>query len=283
MYAVKRVEGIVGGKPVSFGTGWALCLPLDNPDFNLNMIVTNFHVVNGMDEVRVLFHTTTNGELDGDSVYLSVAREHIVTEQPGPDIALILFGASLNQWINENPGRSVFWTPLDERVVVNEEAEKTLDACEPILMVGCPSGLWDEANGFPLFRRGVTASHPAVNFMGRPEFVVDIGVYSGSSGSPVMLWEQGLIKTNKGGQEYSPGQRFWLLGMLWGGPRIAEGGQLVAEPIPSDTRISIATSVRMHLGYVVKIREIMKLAHKLRDQVNNEAASTKNSGGACEK
>ena len=42
--------------------------------------------------------------------------------------------------------------------------ESELSAVEEILMIGYPNGLWDAVNNYPLIRRGVTASHPAVDF-----------------------------------------------------------------------------------------------------------------------
>jgi len=270
MYAVKRVEGLRDGKVVSFGTGWALRLPIEGTDRSLEMLVTNRHVVEGMSHVRILFHTANLGKLDGSKVYLTVPSDLIVVGSPDLDVALILFGRELNDWIAANPDRNLFWVPLEEQNFIDAETERGLDVCEPVLMVGCPSGLWDEANGLPLFRRGVTASHPAIEFDGRPEFAVDIGVYSGSSGSPIFLFEQGLIRNGKSSLNFSPGQRFALLGMLWGGPRISESGELSVEPVPTDTRVSITTGVRMHLGYAIKAKEILALAKEVRDAVRQD-------------
>ena len=39
-----------------------------------------------------------------------------------------------------------------------------LSALEELVMVGYPIGLWDKNNNFPIFRKGYTASHPAIDF-----------------------------------------------------------------------------------------------------------------------
>ena len=41
-------------------------------------------------------------------------------------------------------------------------------------MIGYPNGLWDKVNGLPFFKRGMTATHPYINYNGREEFVMDI-------------------------------------------------------------------------------------------------------------
>ena len=40
----------------------------------------------------------------------------------------------------------------------------------------------------PILRRGTTATPIALNFEGRPEFLIDAAVYPGSSGSPVFVY-----------------------------------------------------------------------------------------------
>src|SRR5439155_8993915 len=61
------------------------------------------------------------------------------------------------------------------------------DAVEDIVMVGYPSGLWDSTNNYPLVRRGITASHPGIDFEGKPQIAIDMACFEGSSGSPVLL------------------------------------------------------------------------------------------------
>lgn len=75
-----------------------------------------------------------------------------------------------------------------------------LSAVEEILMVGYPNGLWDSVNNYPLIRRGITASHPAVDFEvdGVPTTVVDAACFPGSSGSPVILHNVGTYTDKKG-------------------------------------------------------------------------------------
>jgi Trypsin-like peptidase domain len=260
MFVVKRIEARGGGK-AWVGTGYAYDIPRGSDQIT-PLIITNRHVAEGAESIRILFHTTMNGQLDGGHTYIDVTHSNgvaILHPDPSIDLAAIVVGGAINEWSKSSPDSGLHWLGFSQTNFWPEDKFKDLDACEPVMMVGCPSGLWDEENGFPIFRKGVTATHPEVDFQGRPEFVIDIGVYSGSSGSPVFLYEQGLVKADKTVNTFSPGGRFGLLGTLWGGPRITEKGDIVVEPAPTDARVGVETAIRMHLGYVIKARELLAL------------------------
>lgn len=53
-----------------------------------------------------------------------------------------------------------------------------LDAMEDVIMVGYPVGLWDSVNNRPIFRRGITATDPKVDFEGKKNFM------------PLVQWRQ---------------------------------------------------------------------------------------------
>jgi hypothetical protein len=49
------------------------------------------------------------------------------------------------------------------------------------------------------------------------------------------------------------GGRFGLLGTPWGGPRITDKGDIIVEP-----------AIRMHLGYVIKAKELLALEEEIK-------------------
>lgn len=272
MFAVKRLE-VAGGGQNWVGTGYHYSVYLDPSDTSslYPVVVTNKHVVENAEKIDILFHVAANHKLSGEITYLGITKDNGgALLHPSADLALITVGNAISDWNATHKEKTLFWMGItDSNLVLDKELSK-LDACEAITMVGCPSGLWDETNGFPLFRRGITSTHPGIDFRGHPEFVVDIGVYSGSSGSPVFLMDQGLLRPDKSANSFAPMTRFGLLGTLWGGPRITEQGELVVEPAPTDARVGIQTSVRMHLGYVIKARELKFLIDKFKDSVAAE-------------
>jgi hypothetical protein len=212
LYAVKRIETSLPGGLVSVGTGYLCIVELDDGNGRI-VLVTNKHVMANAIDMRILMHTgaaDAHGVLvpDGSHTFLSFTSENCIFvhhADPDVDLCAIDIGLAINGWNAANPGKGLYYKFLSSGVLFPSDQLETLDVSVPITMIGCPSGLWDEVNGFPLFRRGVTASHPAHAFNGQAQFAIDIGVFSGSSGSPVFLWEDGVIPTQKGGSSVTMG------------------------------------------------------------------------------
>jgi hypothetical protein len=77
-------------------------------------------------------------------------------------------------------------------------------------MLGYPKGYGDTTNNYPIVRRGTTATPIKSDFDGKKEFLLDIPIYNGSSGSPVVLLNEGAFES-KG--SLLSGTRLYLLGI----------------------------------------------------------------------
>lgn len=152
----------------------------------------------------------------------------------------------------------MFYLGFDDSAVPTTEGLGKLAAAESVLMVGYPNGLWDDTNNLPLLRRGITASHPAIDFKGRPEMMVDIACFPGSSGSPVVIVDDGG-HWNKFGHLVGGNGRLMLLGVLYAGPVMTQEGEIVVEPVPTQLAAKARTTLMIHLGYLIKAREILRL------------------------
>ena len=89
----------------------------------------------------------------------------------------------------ESSGRPVFFRFITSDLVPDQSTIDELAAVEEITFIGYPSGLYDEHNVTPLVRRGITATPAWNDFQGEPTFLIDAGVFPGSSGSPVFCFE----------------------------------------------------------------------------------------------
>lgn len=58
------------------------------------------------------------------------------------------------------------------------------------LIVGYPKGIIDDRHGEPIFRSGICATRPDRKFSGKSIFLVDAAIWGGSSGSPVILYDE---------------------------------------------------------------------------------------------
>jgi len=262
---VKRIECDLGGGRLSVGTGY-ICGIAHSSGMMVPILITNKHVLEGANKIRVCIHTGLNGSdeaPDGGIAFVeipAILATTVLHDDPTVDLCGILLGPLINFWKQVNPGRSVYYKVIMDDLIYGPV--ETLDVCEQVTMVGCPNAIWDAHNGFPLFRRGFTASPPASNFQGRREFAVDIAVFSGSSGSPIFLMDSGPYTTADKPADIQFGRRFGLLGTLWGGPRITEEGTVEIKPAPTSAGAEVAVDVRMHLGYVIKASETAHLLKK---------------------
>jgi len=153
----------------------------------------------------------------------------------------------------------IFYIHLDEQFIPSAETLGGLSAMEDITMVGYPIGLWDQANNFPLLRRGVTSSHPANDFNGEPVGLLDIAALPGSSGSPVLILNQGSYAVST---DIGIGLRSILLGILYMYYRLLPGGETKALEIPT-TVTSEEMGIPLHIGRYIRSSELLELKKEL--------------------
>jgi len=127
-----------------------------------------------------------------------------------------------------------FYINIDENLLPSEKLLGDLTALEEILMLGYPVGLWDTVNNMPIFRKGITATHPNLNYDGKDEFLIDAACYPGSSGSPVFLYNLGNYSNRQGGTVI--GTRIALPGILYAGPQFSVEGEIKVLPIPTQMK-----------------------------------------------
>lgn len=128
---------------------------------------------------------------------------------------------------------------LDQSILPSIQDIKNLSVVEDIIMVGYPTGLYDTVNNFPIFRKGITSSHPIIDFDGKPEFMIDAACFPGSSGSPVFFYSNGIHSF--GTNLVINGQpRIFLLGMLYNNAELKLNEKTTA----------------LNLGYVIKENQL---------------------------
>lgn len=195
-----------------FGTAFILSLPVPGRvDQQIPLLVTNAHVVANarrglIDLVERAGAAPKRGgrlrvEITGDMLGRFV--DNVL------DLALVPIGGLLNQLEQEK--RPAFFRSVSADLIPSAEALEALAAMEEVAFIGYPSGLYDEHNVTPLIRRGITATPVWNDFQGQPEFLIDAGVFPGSSGSPVFILNQGAYPTK---DALVVGNRLLFLGVL---------------------------------------------------------------------
>ena len=259
-YSTVRIECKSADGSGGTGTGFFFTF-LNTKDSSVPTIITNKHVVR--DAVTGTFHLTVadgNGlPLVGANSFKSIQLDNFDKKWiPHPDPNIDLAAMPIAPLIHEarNQGIAFFYRSHDSELVATDEFSANLTAVEDILMVGYPNGIWDSYNNSPIFRTGVTATHPAWDYNGKSEFMIDAACFPGSSGSPVLLWNPSSYRQKSG--DIVVGSRIKLLGVLYAGPQHTATGEVKVVEVPSKLDTVAVSLIPNNLGNVIKAREILK-------------------------
>jgi hypothetical protein len=241
------------------GTGFFFHFKIDN-ETQVPVIITNKHVVNNKQQKQVNFtlHIKDANNLTSENIDIELNAQWIF--HPTKDLCCTFLQPLLSQ-IKEQKQKEIFYIPLREDLIWTDSKLEELQAVEDILMVGYPIGLFDQKNNLPLFRKGITAAHPAINFNNDNIGVIDCACFPGSSGSPILLYN------NSGYADKSVvmigRERIIFLGVLYSGPIFSAEGNIKIEEIPTQQKIGIDTQVMINLGYYIKAKEILTLKNEV--------------------
>lgn len=249
------------------------------------MIVTNKHVVSNMMTLNTTMSLMPRNAQITDAA-VSNADEHFnftignlqefIAFHPDPqvDLCAIPVGMLLQQIPAHLQLRHTFVTR--DWHLTQQELGYTRPI-EPVIMVGYPTGLWNEADNRPISRRGLTASHPAQRWNRERKFLIDAACFPGSSGSPVFLFEDGMIRVAADG--YGPGTRARFIGILFAGPVFNQQGRFEQRVIPTAIGTVPVIDGMMNLGYVAHADTVDDLIPVIRARVEQEMRASQPMSG----
>jgi hypothetical protein len=176
-------------------------------------IVTNLHVIADAKTLTLTlsYREKGTGRLLHAEATKPLAELAVVPHPDGLDLCAISLTAFTQPLTDA--GHQLQITLLDRKIIPNQDTLQSLETLHDIVMVGYPNSLWDQANNKAIFRKGTTATHPALGYNNQRLFLADIAVFPGSSGSPIFLHEDGVIPTGDGGYSFG-GSRTMLLGVV---------------------------------------------------------------------
>lgn len=224
------------------------------------VIVTNKHVIEGSTKGKfVLTKADENGHpIDQDHSHFEWNNfESFWRKHPDPTVDLCAIPIVEIYNFLKGKGSKFFHIALNKELIPSEKVIEELSALEEILMVGYPNGIWDNINNKPIFRRGITASHPKFDYCGKKEIMIDAACFPGSSGSPVFIFNEGVFKHRTGG--LIGGDRVILLGVLYAGPQFDATGEIHIVDVPTLQKPISISSIPNNLGLVIKAERILEL------------------------
>lgn len=242
----------------SYGTGFFFAF-FQQGNQNVPAIVTNKHVIAGATSGRLrLTLQRTDGSADlNNSIDVSVTdfpKYWIAHPDPAVDLA-VMPCASLLQDLN-NQGKKPFLISLDPSLIPSDAENAELTPLEDILVVGYPNGISDPAHNIPVLRRGITATPPYIDFSNKKEFLIDAAIFPGSSGSPVLLFNQGTWSARGGGTVV--GNRIKLLGIVYGVMLNSVTGEISIAPAPTQARAVVNSLVPNNLGVCIRASRVLE-------------------------
>jgi len=211
MFNTVRIVSKLPSGSTKTGTGFLASVEQNNSTFPF--ILTCQHCLKDAVEVHLsCVSANAKGEPDFGNVQIwrldkslfSLAQPHRTH-----DVAAIPFGPILNQ--AASVGQPIFHRELKLENFIKDCEKEELTAFEQIVFVGYPLGLHDTKNALPLLRVGYSASPIWSDFEQEPRFLIDAEVFSGSSGSPVFILNEGTYTSRKG---IVVGTRFFFIGMI---------------------------------------------------------------------
>lgn len=259
MYSTVRIECALQGNNSSTGTGFFFHF-LENIETKMSIpaIITNKHVIAGA--IKGKFHLTLSsdkGEPDHQNqvVFELDDFEKRWIQHPEPDIDLCIMPIAPLLLQARSSQKEIFYVPFNKELIPTEQQLGELMALEDILMVGYPNGIWDSKNNLPIFRRGTTATHPNFDYNGKKLFLIDASVYHGSSGSPVLLFNEGVYKIKNGALK--AGDRIMLLGVVFQVALHTSLGEIKVINVPTTQKTVSVSRIPNNLGFVIKSSKIL--------------------------
>jgi hypothetical protein len=255
-YSTVRIECVLQGRAVSTGTGF-FCRLLQKEGRFAPVIVTNRQVVLGARRGRL--HLC----LPEATVRPVAAKHHtIVLEDfqarwlPHPEPAVELCVMPVAELLGDvRQQNSLALQMIDFSLIPTVDDLAELGAAEEVIVVGYPNGIWDSVNNRPVVRKGITATEPALRYLGRPEFLVDLAWLPGSSGSPVLLWNIGEHTTREG--ERVGRSRVRLLGVLSTSPGRRAAAEVAFGNGPGDPLTAIPFMPDL-FGVAINARKLLE-------------------------
>lgn len=267
-----RIEVESASGSIGTGTGFYYRFAEEADGRHVPAIVTNKHVVDGACRGRfyvTLMDSDGNPDYNNHQVFNFQDFERRWIPHPDPGIDLCAMPIAPLLMAAQQDGNKLFYVSLEKGLIPSEAELVDMTAMEDVVMIGYPNGIWDQVHNMPVMRRGVTATHPALDWNGNSEFLIDAACFPGSSGSPVFLFNLGGYATKSGGMVIGP-SRIKLLGILYAGPQHTVTGEIRIVKVPTIDKPVSVTTIPNNLGMIIQSKKLVELDAIFAEILKNE-------------
>lgn len=191
------------------GTGFIFSIR-ESDASSIPLLITNYHVLENSIAGFVEFHIGKNGMPTDRSIRIQFDKS-IISGNRLDDLDLIAIPLAVTFNELQSKDIEIFFRSVDQNMIPTIDQVNEFAAVEHITFIGYPSGLYDDKNKISIIRQGITATPIWNNFKGKRTFLIDAGVFPGSSGSPVFIYNQGTYPTKDG---IAVGNRLFFVGVI---------------------------------------------------------------------
>ncbi len=260
-----KLDSLIQGKKfqlTSTGTGFYFTFQIDS--FYIPVVVTNYHVIKNTYDGKLVF-TESDGSkpIYGSKIIKKFpVFDSMWIKHPDVDLAILPLNP-INEDIKKKNFKDIFTIPYTEDLLPNEQLLNDITAIEEVLMVGYPVGISDTTNNLPIVRKGTSATPIYLDYNGNKQFLLDIPIYGGSSGSPILLFNQGSYSTRKGG--IVVGTRLSLLGINVQSINYNAQGELNLPP--QNPKLTTSTNIPVNVAVVIKSEKLLDFKPILKELI----------------
>ncbi len=253
LHSTIRIVCVQSNGISSIGTGFFYNFPYpSDTNHSIPVIVTCKHVVSGSTVGILDFALAKTNSFDRTQPHFQVKvwnfeSRWINHPDTNIDIAILPIAPFERELSDQGKRLDVVPFSQDQLITTNELTE--IGALQDIKFIGYPIGISDELNNLPIARQGMTATDLSIDYEGRKEFLIDASVFPGSSGSPVLIVNEGGYMENNG---IHAGNRLILLGIIDSVAEIDERGRIEIKNVPTSLVAESVTKFPCNLGVVIK-------------------------------
>ena len=215
---------------------------------SIPLLIMSYHLLENALDAFFELHIGKDEIPTNESIKIRFDNSIINSHRLGNlDLIALPMAATLMDF--QNQSINIFFRSVDKNMLPTQEQFDNFAAIESVTFIGYPSNLIYEKNKLSVVRQGITATPIWNEFGGEKAFLMDAGVFPGSCGSPVFIFNEGAY-SSKG--KLVVGNRLLFVGV-------------VSQPILEG---SVAEKKYLNLGKVINsmemYRELEILIHKLK-------------------